>query len=489
MQSVPSQLFAAMNLRTPINRFPDEILLMIFRWVTYDDLHDGPSFCLKHASKDFRLAQLNLQPLLALTFICKRWRSVAISSPHLWTRFDLTYNTTRAKMFMARSQSLALSLHLNGFTPAPENITTLSKRLRRLDAAVPGLLQSKSNPPLWLTSQEMPQLQVLNLFIESPYDRTLEPAQDPQFFILLKKPVLASLKALSLAELTFWYPANKFPTSRISLLVSEGTRASDPACTGLPSFWLDGTSGEIVDSHNSFLGDFRETLASTRLVELSLEVFDFGVAQVTALLRDMSPLASLVLRLLPYSDCTGFHLGDLGFEVYIYPQVFLRALHSLADTLAPAAPTPDRTAPRFVACPSLRTLKIGSSFHPDYPCRGARCAPSCPEDRSGYLPAVARAFRRLSEARGRTLDCLAIQPVLAVATADAEGVEREKARAWAAFQDEGVPALAPGFVVLAPGEALFPEVPDPEEWRVDGEDMYWDVGDSKASVDHPLFFP
>ena len=82
--------------------------------------------------------------LLALTHTCSRWRSIALGSPGLWTRFLVNArNPDRSDAFITRSQSFPLSLTLDArphdhdtdglHSSIEDPLSIVWTRLRRLD--------------------------------------------------------------------------------------------------------------------------------------------------------------------------------------------------------------------------------------------------------------------------------------------------------------------------------------------------------------------
>ena len=93
------------NQLSILNRLPDELLLMIF---------------LLSEAKD---AHWNMFQYIHLTWICRRWRILALGRAEFWTNINLTYHKAEVvEEFMSRSKGAKLSVALYGeLYYAPKN--------------------------------------------------------------------------------------------------------------------------------------------------------------------------------------------------------------------------------------------------------------------------------------------------------------------------------------------------------------------------------
>ncbi|KAJ3540378.1 hypothetical protein NMY22_g4320 [Coprinellus aureogranulatus] len=122
--SPQADIFASIHRRNaslPVNRLPPEILLTIFE-------------ILKTYAKE---EQGNGEPPLSwfrVTFVCRRWRTIALDSPSLWTTIDCM-NPAVADVMLARSKNALLDVSCtNWMSPRDEealrNVLSQAERIR-----------------------------------------------------------------------------------------------------------------------------------------------------------------------------------------------------------------------------------------------------------------------------------------------------------------------------------------------------------------------
>ncbi|KAF5354605.1 hypothetical protein D9758_011188 [Tetrapyrgos nigripes] len=94
----------------PMRRIPDKIWCMIF--MKYVEM--GYDTEVKRSEKKIPLP---LQPHVVFTHICSRWKTIALSSPKLWSyiRFRLPTNPQMIQSWLTRSGSAPLSIKIDRF--------------------------------------------------------------------------------------------------------------------------------------------------------------------------------------------------------------------------------------------------------------------------------------------------------------------------------------------------------------------------------------
>ena len=211
---------------SPVDTLPNEVLIEIFTHATTSQR--------QHQSLDMRFLSLRpyveVEPLLNLTHVCKRWRNVAINFAPLWTFVDC-HDLDMLETFAERAKSLPLSLCLDThgtttsqdmedsdavvYSPVSDVLKPLAHRLRRLDVfwdpqSTMETLRDKE-PPRWITSLEMPVLECLNIVIDtSEHDIIRRWTFSESALILLFAEMRSSLRALAIEGSTWWVPRNDF---------------------------------------------------------------------------------------------------------------------------------------------------------------------------------------------------------------------------------------------------------------------------------------
>ena len=113
------------SILQPINRLPEDILILIPRFFTNGDY-------------EHEMFPMN-KPLITMTHVCRSWRNLLLSTPSLWTQIDFsTSKSKQAEGFLGRSAGQFLDIfHFfeSEDTTEPFLSTTLRNlhRLRRLD--------------------------------------------------------------------------------------------------------------------------------------------------------------------------------------------------------------------------------------------------------------------------------------------------------------------------------------------------------------------
>ncbi|KAI0762228.1 hypothetical protein C8Q74DRAFT_1288939 [Fomes fomentarius] len=186
------------------NEIPEDILVEIFNHCLDGDRR-GTTFAV---SRDYD-ARINTVPLLRLTHVCRTWRAVALANPAFWTRVD-GCNTLQRDAYLARSQSLPLSMFLTDKHPIPNLNTflcTYAHRLQRLDLIIEtSELRALSFP----VSEGMLESVIITEVTNPKFLTHAVRVEDvPQQFVLFDRPVL-HLKALAISSMSGW-PTNHYP--------------------------------------------------------------------------------------------------------------------------------------------------------------------------------------------------------------------------------------------------------------------------------------
>lgn len=189
------------NALVPIDRLPPEILSIIFHEVVLSADSDGTTRLYNRAD-----ACVQMGPVLTLSYVSSRWRTLALKTPSLWTRAD-NRNEAQLDAFLERSQVMPLSLHL--LTEDPKQMDRLlavqGYRIRRLDLTeYPDWIC----PPTCL-SFRAPLLDCLTVSSECDLIHDLDNAESTSPFLFGER--ITNLKAFALQPVCMWLPGNCFP--------------------------------------------------------------------------------------------------------------------------------------------------------------------------------------------------------------------------------------------------------------------------------------
>ncbi len=201
------------NSRARVNRLPNELLMEVFKHA----LHEAdPTICLNVSES----ARVETRPLLWLTHVCRRWRSIALAHPLLWRRID-THNAAQLHGFaLHRSYPGPVSLFVNVHLPnvsESDDRTTLrfvllcTHRLRRLDAAY-GLKYYNAYLHFRLLHLPCPNLECLTV---TNYLPTVVLQGEVTPIVVSRKSLfqggLSRLRAFAISPIADWLPANPLP--------------------------------------------------------------------------------------------------------------------------------------------------------------------------------------------------------------------------------------------------------------------------------------
>ncbi|KAH9918356.1 uncharacterized protein BXZ73DRAFT_105239 [Epithele typhae] len=215
--------------REVIDRVPTELLVQVFLLATGELREIG----LVVPAKWYSHTKMETRSLISLTHVCRKWRQVVLQAPLLWTRMNC-YTPSQLRAFWERSRGLPISLaihhndieHYVGTSSTPEatrdkieEILAVTHQLvRSLDLRLEGEDGMDHSPPSWLSSCDMPNLEVLVLSIR----------RDRKTRVSRKNALIGnnvrSLKALAITELGGWFPVDMFPS--LTHLLLDCTNAS-----------------------------------------------------------------------------------------------------------------------------------------------------------------------------------------------------------------------------------------------------------------------
>ncbi|TFK81960.1 hypothetical protein K466DRAFT_604058 [Polyporus arcularius HHB13444] len=206
VNGLKATLAERINSRMLVNGLPNELLIEVFKFVTFAG-GSCPTLSLNNA-------KVQTRPLLSLTHVCRRWRRTALGYPLLWRRIDC-HNPEQFREFgVQRSYPGPISLfidvrriHDSGDKDALRLILEHSDRLHRLDIAY-GLETREHVPHSGLLDLNCPDLECLTVNRCSP---AAVQSPIPVSRKLLFCGGLSRLRALAIAPIPDWLPANPLP--------------------------------------------------------------------------------------------------------------------------------------------------------------------------------------------------------------------------------------------------------------------------------------
>jgi len=104
----------AINVSRSINRLPPEILVHIFNFVPSSprSRDESASSLIWPSLFDFK----DVNSLLGVTHVCRRWRDIALGSSTLWTTIDEHSHHAAASAYVERSRETSLKILVNSYT-------------------------------------------------------------------------------------------------------------------------------------------------------------------------------------------------------------------------------------------------------------------------------------------------------------------------------------------------------------------------------------
>ncbi len=231
-----SALREHLNAFNRVHRLPPELLSLIFETVAHiPHRHEGIFDFVNVAHEEHTRAPLPSSGILTITHVCKRWRTVALRMPTLWTYVSALPGSDQFRAYMERSLSLPVSVSVG--TDAPhlqESLSSVGPRLRRLDLAING------------PEEDSEDIHTTVLRIEAPSVRCATLVCSPEctsdvFEVVVSLEVewvelfgqrKSSLEALALSLATNWLPSNTF-TQLTHLLLSCNPDILSTSRTGL----------------------------------------------------------------------------------------------------------------------------------------------------------------------------------------------------------------------------------------------------------------
>ncbi|RDX44802.1 hypothetical protein OH76DRAFT_1039839 [Lentinus brumalis] len=117
-----------LNAFTPIHRLPPDLLALIFAVVTHiphrhQDIFNFIEVEVEDEDEErweYTRARLPSSGVVTITHVCKRWRTVALHTPGLWTQVTALPGSDQFLAYSERSLSLSLSMSVGADTPHPE---------------------------------------------------------------------------------------------------------------------------------------------------------------------------------------------------------------------------------------------------------------------------------------------------------------------------------------------------------------------------------
>ncbi|TFK85034.1 hypothetical protein K466DRAFT_664779 [Polyporus arcularius HHB13444] len=231
-----SALREHLNTFNRVHRLPPELLSLIFEMVTHiPHRHEGIFDLVNVAHEEHKRAPLPSSGVLTITHVCKRWRTVALRMPTLWTYVSALPGSDQFRAYMERSLSLPVSVSVG--TDAPhlqESLSSVGPRLRRLDLAINGPEEDSEDIHTFVLRIEAPSVRCATLVCspECTSDVFEVVVSLEVEWVELFGQRKSSLEALALSLATNWLPSNTF-TQLTHLLLSCNPDILSTSRTGL----------------------------------------------------------------------------------------------------------------------------------------------------------------------------------------------------------------------------------------------------------------
>lgn len=224
------QLTARWNSLTPAGSLPEELLLEIF------------ALCVRHSPSYSDPASI-FYKWLSVTWVCHRWRRIALGAPALWTNVQMIASPL-VKLFLARSREM--SLHVTGrvllststaeSVKAWKNIVVALHRVRHLGLDMQPSLGTWDHLTHYrIENPNFRHLESLSIFVRGQIAHSL-----PR--ILSDAHDFPSLKTLQLSHVDFATARRFLVPSLKNLVLHEYTIPTVVGSLGWHDF-VDGLSG------------------------------------------------------------------------------------------------------------------------------------------------------------------------------------------------------------------------------------------------------
>ena len=196
------------NMFSPINRIPNELLVMIFKDVQGPLVEQASLGWTERFNSTSTKSYNETRRVVVLSHVCRHWRQTALRAPTLWARVD-SRSLDRLETFMERARSVPMTLSLRSNTY--EKLATLldatsGKRLRRVDITLDDFAEPIIAP---LATWNIPDLEYLILLTKFDSYAGARASLAP---VQLLAGRTHALKALALQYMGSWMPSNTFPS-------------------------------------------------------------------------------------------------------------------------------------------------------------------------------------------------------------------------------------------------------------------------------------
>ena len=207
-----------LNNAAPVHRLPPELLSMIFILATYVHHRHKGIFQFDDQSFNFSLRRQAIG-VTTITQICKRWRTVALETPALWTYISSAPKSDQFNAYLERSRTLPISLSLDARVDnLGDTLSLIAPRLSRLDLRITSRPIEDVGPSLFCVDAPFVRCATL-MCPRDLFPMKLDEGGRDVTWIELFGGRESLLEGLALALPTNWLPSNTF-TQLTHLLLS-----------------------------------------------------------------------------------------------------------------------------------------------------------------------------------------------------------------------------------------------------------------------------